>query len=422
LRVLFLTTEFPWPATSGGPVRTLSQLEMLAALPEIERIVLLSVSERPVSAAQCEALAEAVPKLAVRAPVFHPIHLWRSPLRVPRVLALRLLGVPYLAAKWDSPPLRESIRNELRDPALDVVYVDHLGMARYLPDIRGARPSLPVVLDQHNVESEFFRQFAESGSGLARQIARAEWRASARFEKRALQSVDAVVCISRADADVFERLARVRAHVVPVVMEPERGNHPPPGRLHFCYVGSLRWRPNVAGLDWFCQEVWARIRARLPEATMEIAGVDLATDANGCLVVPDAWKVPGVETVGFLEDLEPLHRRSLAMLAPVLGGSGVRIKVLEGFRAGLPIVTTPDGASGLALTDGVEALIADDADGFCERVDRLARDEDLRARLRHEGAAYLEQHHSPAVAQRALRAALGEKFLSLRERPDGGVK
>src|SRR5204863_322514 len=133
-------------------------------------------------------------------------------------------------------------------------------------------------------------------------------------------------------------------------------------KARFCYVGNLRWRPNAEGLDWFCKDVWPRIRARMPDATCEIAGVGLEKGH-----VPDAWKVQGVETVGFLEDLEPLYARSTAMIAPIVGGSGVRIKLLEGFRAGMPIVTTPDGAFGLPLADGSEIMIARDPDAFAER-------------------------------------------------------
>lgn len=394
------------PATSGGPVRTLSQLRMVAALPEVERITLLSVSERAVGDAQCTGLAAAIPKLDVRRPVLHPIHLWRYPRRVPRVLALRLLGVPYLAAKWDSRALRRTVRHELGQSSYDVVYVDHLGMTRYLSDIRAERRRPRVVLEQHNVESDFYEQLAETCSGLRKQLVRAEGRAAARYEKSMLQAVDAVIAISEADADRFAQTMGVRPLVVPVAMDVERRIRPHPGAPHFCYVGSLRWRPNVAGLDWFCQRVWPRIRARIPEATMEIAGVDLAVDAHGRPAVPDAWKVAGVETLGFLADLEPLYRKSLAMIAPVHGGSGVRIKILEGFRAGLPVVTTLDGASGLSLTDGVEALIADDPDAFAERVERIVRDEALRIRLRDAAYTFLEERHSPNIAQRALRDAL----------------
>jgi glycosyltransferase involved in cell wall biosynthesis len=263
------------------------------------------------------------------------------------------------------------------------------------------------VLDEHNVESDFFKQFAEEKTGPKKLIAMAEHRRARSFEQRTLRGVDAVIAISREDATHFESLAGVRAHVVPVVMAFERRARAHPGRSHLSYVGSLRWKPNVTGLDWLCQRVWPLVRKRVPDATFEIAGVGLKVDASGRLPVPDAWKAPGIETVGFLEDLEPLYRRSLGMLAPVTGGSGVRLKLLEGFRAGMPVVTTPDGAFGLPLQDGREALIAADPEGFAERVERLVKDEPLRDRLRDAGYAFLEEHHSLGVAQRVMRQALG---------------
>jgi glycosyltransferase involved in cell wall biosynthesis len=117
--------------------------------------------------------------------------------------------------------------------------------------------------------------------------------------------------------------------------------------------------------------------------------------------------VPGVETVGFLEDLEPLYRRSVGMLAPVFGGSGVRLKLLEGFRAGIPVVTTPDGAFGLPIRDGEEALVAKAPEAFAERVARLCKEDVLRERVRQGGYAYLETHHALGVAQAVMRDVLG---------------
>lgn len=407
LHALHLTTEFPWPATSGGPVRTLSQLKIIASLPEVESITVLSVAETNVTDADVRALEGAVEKLRVLRPVFHPIHLFDFKRHVPRVVLLRALGVPYLAGKWDSSALRKTLRNVLATSPIDVVYIDHLGMARYLPDIEAERPFCRTILEQHNVESAFFKQFAEEKRGPKKLVAEAEYRLAEKFEKQALRDVDAVVAISSEDAKHFRSLGGVGAHVVPVVMTPERRRRPHPSKPHFCYVGSLRWKPNVLGLDWFCQKVWPLVRERVPDATFEIAGVGLKPDASGRVPVPDAWKAKGVSTVGFLEDLEPLYDRSLAMIAPIVGGSGVRLKLLEGFRAGMPVVTTPDGAFGLPIEDGKEALISADPAGFADRVLRLVNDADVRQRVREGGFAYLEAHHSLAVAQRVMRDALG---------------
>lgn len=414
MRVVYLTTEFPWPATSGGPVRTLSQLRIVASLPEVESVTLLSLRETEVPSAHVDALEHAFDsepsakgKLKALAPIFHPIHLWDHRTYVPRVVALRLLGKPYLAGKFDSRVLRSALRAQLAKIRPDVVYIDHLPMATYLRDVKAVCPRARTVLDQHNVESDFFKQFADEQKGVKRIVAKAEHRVAAKFEKRALRGVNGVVAISNEDAKVFGDFAGVKAHVVPVVLTFERQKRPDPGKPHFCYVGSLRWKPNVLGLDWFCQKVWPLIRSRVPNATFEIAGVGLKPDATGKLPIPDAWKGPGIETVGFLEDLEPLYARSIAMIAPITGGSGVRMKLLEGFRAGMPVVTTPDGAFGLPLVDGQDALISADPTGFADRTAKLATDAELRARLVEGGYAFLEKYHSLATAQNIMRGALG---------------
>src|SRR5262245_58549988 len=151
------------------------------------------MTERSVSEATSCTLADIIPKLRVSPPVFHPIHLWDFPRYVPRVMLLRaLFGLPYLAANCVSSALRKVLQRELLDSPADVVYIDHLGMARYLPEIKTEHPLCHIVLDQHNVESDFFKQFADMKAGGKKLVAQAEWRAAVRFETRTLKTVTAV--------------------------------------------------------------------------------------------------------------------------------------------------------------------------------------------------------------------------------------
>ena len=122
--------------------------------------------------------------------------------------------------------------------------------------------------------------------------------------------------------------------------------------------------------------------------------------------MPDAWSAAGIETVGYVDDLEDLYRESLAMIAPIVGGSGVRMKLLESMRAGMPTVTTTDGAAGLDVADGREMLIADAPASFAERTVTLLTDGAARDRLRRNGYAFLERHHSLAAARARLETCL----------------
>jgi glycosyltransferase involved in cell wall biosynthesis len=128
---------------------------------------------------------------------------------------------------------------------------------------------------------------------------------------------------------------------------------------------------------------------------------------DGRVVVPAAWQAPGVTTLGFVDELETLYTRVVAMIAPVVGGSGVRMKLLEAMSAGMPTVTTTDGAAGLGIASGREMLVADSEAGFADSVVRVLQDRGLRGELRAAGYDYLAARHSLAVSRAAIERAFG---------------
>ena len=408
MRVLFLTTEFVWPPIGGGRLGSLSQLQALSSLPEVEQIRFFSIYETEVTPEDRDGLMRAVPKLEMIEPVFHPIHLFRYPRYVPRVAWLRAVrGIPYVVGKWDSPTVRAALERELMERDFDVVWLDGLGIAHYLPLVRTFQPDARVVLRQFNIESDRFAQFARHQRGLKRLIAEQEWHAARRYERDTLRAVDAVGVVSDDDVTACRQLAAVEALNVPHLVPFTRRAAPLTQGPRFCWVGNLTWESNVRGLDWFCAEVWPRIRERLPEAVFEIAGSGLQTDSHGTVVAPAAWRRPGIATLGFVDDVAALYERSSAMVAPILGGTGIRVKLLEAFRHGVPVVTTPDGAAGLPVEAGREAFVEAEAGAFADRAVELATSPAARDRLREAGYAFLERHNGLAEVQAVIRALLG---------------
>jgi glycosyltransferase involved in cell wall biosynthesis len=408
VQILFLTPDFVWPADNGGRLRTVSQLRVLSSLPQVDRIRLFFMCEEEIRFEQREALMREVAKLEMVDPVFHPVHLFRHRRYVPRVVWLRVArGVPYIAAKWDSPSVQKALRQELTSRPFDVVWLNGLGIARYLPLVRQLQPQARIVLDGHNVESNRFAEYARRQRGLRRRVADAEWRAALRFERDVLRAVDAVGAISHDDARAYGEIAGIEATFVPQVASLVRRNGDGTSVPRLCWIGNLTWESNVRGLDWFCGEVWPRVREGLPEATLEIVGSGLPTDERGVAIAPPTWRARGIATLGFVDDLTPVYERSVAMVAPILGGTGIRIKLLEAFRHGMPVVTTPAGAGGLPIEPGREAFVETDAASFAARVIELATSNASRARIRAAAYAFLEQHNRLAEAQAAVAALLG---------------
>ena len=408
MKLLFVSVDFPLPADRGLRVRTLTQLRLLAGMPAIERFTLLSLRNVDVPPSAVRELSDELPKVECQPPVFQPIHMRRHPETLPRLLALRFLRrVPYIVGKCDNAEMRALLIRHLRQTRYDAVYLGSLGMATYLDDVRRHAPHARVILEQHNVEWEIFDRLADSFGPKMRQVVRWEARCVRAYEARIMPRMDSVIAISQPDADTFRAMAGVRAVVVPPFLEPRAARVESTLAPSLVYVGVLGWQPNVQGLDWYCCDVWPLIRARVPTATLTIAGGGLPRDEHGAPVMPEAWRQEGIRAVGFVADLDTVYCNALGLVAPVIGGSGVRMKLLEAFAAGMPTVTTSDGAAGLAVADGRELLIADTAEAFAERVVHMLADQTLRETLRRHGSAFLAANHSAATGRARLTGALG---------------
>jgi glycosyltransferase involved in cell wall biosynthesis len=364
------------------------------------------LSEAAVSTDRLRGLEAQVPKVRAEPPVLQPTHMRRSPRHLPRLLRLRALGIPYLVAKCDNPAMHTLLEEHLRSTTYDVIYVGQLGMAAYLKRARRLAPRARIVLEEHNVEWEIFERLAPKLRRGMRRIGRWEARSLRAYERRTLRTVHSTIAISETDARALEQLSGTRPVVVPTFIEPGPKRVETTRAPSLAYTGLLAWQPNALGLDWFCGEVWPRVRQQLPEATVTIAGPGLRRNPDGSLAVPPNWAIPGIRTVGYVDSLEDVYRESMAMIAPIVGGSGVRMKLLESMRAGMPTVTTTDGAAGLAVEHERELLIADNPQAFADCVVRVLSDPALRERMRVAGYAYLEAHHSREVARLHLERAL----------------
>jgi glycosyltransferase involved in cell wall biosynthesis len=128
------------------------------------------------------------------------------------------------------------------------------------------------------------------------------------------------------------------------------------------FLGSFRHGPNRIALEWFVDEVLPRIVTRRPEARLVVVGSDVPPQH------PYGDRAPVIEIRGFVDDIRDPLARYAVFVCPVRTGSGVRVKLLEAFSSGIPVVSTRIGAEGLARKDGELCFLADEAGLFADKV------------------------------------------------------
>ena len=224
---------------------------------------------------------------------------------------------------------------------------------------------------------------------------------------------DIVLYPSETEAALVRRLMPgTRAHaIVPYAFDrfPARGAPPRTPRLLF--VAGFAHPPNVDAALWLVAEILPRVRRRVPQATLVLAGSHPTDAVLG--LASDA-----VTVTGSLDSaaLDACYRDARAAIVPLRAGAGVKGKVVEALQQGLPLVTTPIGAEGI---DGLERIVdvTDDPDRMAEALSLLLTDDRAWSDRAAAQIAYAARHFSRTAFAASLFAALAPRCAD--SGPDG---
>lgn len=386
--LLAVASELPWPPVTGGRLRTFHLLRGLGRSYRIRLVTAVPVGgEADVEALRRHGI-EVLPVPAA------PRRWWAE---AGRALSAMVLGEPYvLYRRHDRRAVRAAMRAEARREPPDALYLDHLDSHLY----RSAAPGTPAVVDMHNVYSVLaMRASQDRRNPLLRAYLRREAALLGRAERRAALDAALVQAVSEGDADHFRRLGGAPVSVVPNGVDCAAYEGLPAGRpggrpIILC-LGTLSWPPNARAAAYLAREVLPRLRRPFPGLCLRIVGRGPTREVRAL------GRVEGVELVADAPDVLP-HLRDASMLAvPLEVGGGTRLKILEAFAAGLPVVSTPVGCEGLLAVPG-EHLVVRELDGIESGIAELLSDSELGRSLAERARAFAREHYDwRAIAERA---------------------
>lgn len=261
----------------------------------------------------------------------------------------------------------------------------------------------PVVFDLDDVEHlAFARTISQPPLWPAKRLHYLQVPALWWAERRALRVAHRTFVCSEKDRRYLARTMRVSGlTVIPNAVEIHELDPPPPGRTAL-FVGSLSYGPNRVAAELLVREIWPRVRRRVPDARLTIAG-RYPEQVAGYDAPP-----PGVEFTGFVEDLDAVYRRTRVACVPIQSGGGTRIKVLEAAAHGKPVVSTTVGIEGLAMVDGEHVLERNDPDAFAAAVADLLADDARCARMGRAARDLVRAEYArERVQARIRRGVLG---------------
>lgn len=290
----------------------------------------------------------------------------RSAVRAAQLFGL-LSGRPLRISAHTNERMRAAVAQLLNSNAYDAVVVHLCEAVQFLP------PSIdvPGIFDIEDPPSEGTSRTVAALSRGARLATWCDVPLLRRYERKCAARFDRLVFVNAHDAATFARRYGCADRVVTIAHAVDASEPPPgyrervPGRL--IATGNMAHPPNIAALDYLCGEVFPRIRAAAPTATLRIVGAHATERVR-------LWGAqPGITVVGEVEDIRKELKEACVALCGVAPLVGIQTKVLEAMACGTPVVTTPGGNGGIDAVDGRELHVAANADLFAAKTIALLR-------------------------------------------------
>lgn len=387
MRILWTLPYLPWPTTSGGKTREYHLLRNLAA--RGHRITLLVQSKTELDDATRAALEPWLERLIV---------VPRRPLRSVRtLLAVAFARPPMLAsANGFSPQLQQAFQTLLQEP-WDVIQIQH--SYAFQPFEAPLKQSgKPFILVEHNIESGLGAASYLDFPAWAKPFVRFDQWRYRQWEKRVFPLTRELIAVTEADAKGLSRMTSRATHLVVNGVDCDYYAKVCPDRYsrRLLFIGNYEYGPNVDAVQWALDHIMPKVWNIDPLVRLTIGGYALPPDW------PQRWADPRIDWLGYVPDLRTVQREAAIFFAPLREGGGSKLKVLEAMAAGLTVVTTAQGCSGLTAIEGTHYLRGDDANALALSLAEAIEQPNRLADIGEAGRAYVRQYHDWSVSAAQL--------------------
>lgn len=389
-RLLFVTTENPFPADSGGRMRARGFLEVLAESYDIDLVTYARPANDEFKAASSRMNIVAVKRTVT-----------------PRFAAIRGLyrRRSFGFMSHADIDLKGPVADLCRYRRYDVAVVDNTMLGHLLPTIRANQHHALLVTVAHNFETSLAEQTAAAQPRPLRKLLFGlSARNARRNERRVCRQTDLLFTTSDEESASFAALSPADAsktRVIPSFVSADtylryRRDHAVGASVIF--PGDMSFFPNITGALYFYSRIFPILRRECPDIRWLVAGKDCHPSILS--VVRDD---PSVFVTGYVRDLAEMIATCAAVVVPLLHGSGTRLKILEAWALGRPVVSTSKGCEGMRCVDGHDILIADTAEAFAAAVLKVLRDPGFAREIaRNATSTLLLNYDARAVAPRLM--------------------
>ncbi len=384
MNILMLSSYLPFPLLSGGQVRLYNLIKELSSQHDITLVCEIRPN-------QTEKDIHAIQKICKKVIVIPRKKQWS----LQNIAKAGSSSQSFLVSGHTQKKMQEAIRNELRKHTYDVIHVETYYVMQNLP-----QTSIPVVLVEHNIEYSVYKKFAEKVPIFLRPLLSIDIAKIKKEEEERWKKADALVAVSRDDAQTMKK-----AGVSPFIVS----NGVNVGEFAYknveaeikkqerriLFIGDFSWVQNTDSVSYIIKEVWPEFRKLVPDTEKDSISLWIV----GRKIPEKIRRLSSDSSIVFDEESSKMSTPEIfqsasILLAPIRVGGGTSYKILESMSCGTPVVTMQMSADAIGAKDTESIMVGKDASALASKVYTLLTNDDVYEHIAEKGRKLIEDNYT----------------------------
>lgn len=383
MKILVLTSRFPYPLEKGDKLRIYYQIRELHRAGH--EICLVALTEESLEDADYQ-------KVKAFCSQIFTFQLSRFSIAL-HILSniLRGGGLPFQVAYFYDFKVQKAINQIIEREKPDHIYCHLARMSPYIEDL-----NLPKTLDFMDAFGAGTLRRAEISSFFLRPFWRFEARLMTNYEQKIASKFDFSTIISEQDKQRLPLTAESKdVYTIPNgvdidffdITDFQKGKKAIEKKYDICFVGNLGYYSNVEAIRFLVKKILPLVIEQKRDIKILLAGARPTAEI-------ERLGNENIKVVGWLDDIREAYAQSRILVAPLMHGIGQQNKILEAMSMNVPVITTSRVNKAIGAIAGKEILLADTEGGFAEQILNLLQNTDLQKVISENGRDFVVKNYS----------------------------
>lgn len=293
---------------------------------------------------------------------------------------------PLFWIRYRQNEMKNELEKMLRKTDYDAIHCEHLHMAGYLSNI-----SHPFkILDAHQIETILLLRYVKQVRNIFKKNALLKEAIKLKkWETKKISEFSAVLTVSRNEQEILKNMGSRMSVLAPNGVDLDYFNFREKESDEPCIVftGSLAWEPNVDAVLWYYKFILPFVKDVIPDVRFLVVGQNPPPE------ILALTRDKSITITGYVPDIRPFLAKGTVFAVPLRIGGGTRLKILQAFASGIPVLSTSIGAEGIEATPDKDIIIKDDIEGLIQSTISLLQDGGLRKRISQSARLLVETNY-----------------------------